>query len=151
MIFDLNPLRVLRLFAPLWILLALSVWLHGEAWLKLPVLFAAIALLPIGAAVLAATVLRQRWRLEVTRDGLIHRTLRGPILYEWKRMGPIKLTRGGPAGFVPVLVFAYETEQGGLSGKIGQAMGRSILCVFGDGKPVELAAAIERQRLAFSA
>ena len=92
MFLPVNPVKVLRLFAPLWALLALSVAVHWESWQSKPILLAAIALLPFAAA-FAAGLIRERWRLELTPDALVHHTLGRSERFDWARMGPLEMKR----------------------------------------------------------
>jgi hypothetical protein len=148
-----NPAKVLRLFAPLWLLLALSLWLHWSAWQTKPALLASIALLPIAAA-FATALMREQWRLELTGDALIHHTLGRRERFEWRRMGPIELT---PAPVVELIVgrtfwFAFPLDAPRTAEERASAFtGRRILCVFGDLPPIDTIAQIEAWRTLRSA
>jgi hypothetical protein len=139
MSFPVNPEKILRLFSPLWALLALSLWLHWESWQSMPILLAAIALLPLVAA-LAAGLMRERWRLELTAEALVHHTLGRTERFAWSRVGPIEI-RPAPlpvALFVRTLWFAYPLDAPHGAEERGSALlGRRILCVFDavDGSP----------------
>lgn len=137
-----HPAKVLRLFLPLWALLALSLWLHWESWQAKPILFTAIASLPFLAA-FAAGLMRERWRLELTKDALVHHTLGRTERFEWKRMGPVQIASAPlPAVlFVRTFWFAFPLDE-----RVGKILGRRILCVFGDRSPAETIKQIEDWR-----
>lgn len=148
MTFPVNPEKVLRLFSPLWLLLALSLWLHWESWQTMPILFAAIVSLPLIAA-LAAGLMRDRWRLELTSGALIHHTLGRTEHFEWSRMGPIEI-KAAPLP-EPLLVrtfwFAYPLDAAhSVEERAMKLLGRRILCVFGDHGARETIRQIEEWR-----
>lgn len=134
-----NPGKVLRLFAPLWALLALSLWLHWAEWEAMPLLFAAVGSLPLAAAG-AAALMRGRWRLELTPDALIHHTLGRSERFEWTRMGPVSL-RAGPLPswlFVSTFWFAFPLDAPRrVEERASALIGRRILAVFGDHSAAE--------------
>jgi hypothetical protein len=146
---EVNPVKFGRLFAPLWPVLTVSAWLHWDEWLQNPALFAAIAGLPIVAALLAATVLRRRWRLELTPDAMIHHTLARTERLEWTRMGPLTLK---PAPLPEPLIVrtfwvAYPIDEPRtLEERATKLTGKRILCVFGDKSAKETIAEIEAWR-----
>jgi hypothetical protein len=134
MSFPVSPAKVLRLFAPLWGLLAVSLWVHWQSWQSKPILLAAIAALPLAAA-FAAGLVRERWRLELTPDALIHHTLGRTERFEWARMGPLDLSpiRISEILFVRTFLFAFPLDAPRTLGERGaQLIGRRLLCVFGD-------------------
>lgn len=148
MSFPVNPTKVLRLFAPLWLLLAVSLTFQWDAWQDSPLLLAFVGGLPIVAAIAAAFV-RNRWRLDLTPDALVHKTLGFTEVFEWKRMGPIEL-RPSPLP-EPLLVrtfwFAYPTDAPQTLQERGTSLlGRRLLCVFGDQSAAETIEAIESWR-----
>lgn len=148
-----NPARVMRLFLPLWPLLALSLWLHWESWRTMPILFAAIASLPlVGAG--AAALMRERWRLELTPDALVHRTLGRTERFEWARMGPITL-KSPPLPSILLLHvfwFAYPLDEPRtVEERASKHLGRRILCVFGDHSGAETIKRIEEWRALYAA
>lgn len=147
-----HPVKVLRLFAPLWALLALSLWLHWEAWQAKPLLFAALAALPFAAA-FASALMRERWRLELTADALIHHTLGRTERFEWTRMGPLEM-RSAPLPailFVRSFWFAFPLDAPrALEERAGKFLGRRILCVFGDLSPAETIKQIEDWRALYA-
>jgi len=148
MSFPVNPEKVLRLFSPLWALLALSLWLHWESWQAKPIMLAAVASLPLVAA-FAAGLMRERWRLELTADALIHHTLGRSERFAWSRMGPIEIKPAPlPALlFVRTLWFAYPLDAPrGAEERATKVLGRRILCVFGDVSARELVEQIEAWR-----
>jgi hypothetical protein len=143
-----NPTKVLHLFAPLWLLLAISLPLYWERWQAAPLLFAFVAGLPIAAAI-AASFMRERWRLELTPTALIHRTLGVTETFEWSRMGPIEL-RSAPFAlsmFVRTFWFAFPTDAPTTVQEHGaRLIGRRLLCVFGDLSPTETVDTLEQWR-----
>lgn len=147
-----NPAKVLRLFAPLWALLALSLWVHWQAWQSKPILLGAIAFLPLAAAG-AAGLMRERWRLELTPDALIHHTLGRSERFEWARMGPVQL-RPAPVShllFLRSFWFAYPLDAPRTLGERGaKLLGRRLLCVFGDHTPAETIKQIEDWRALYA-
>lgn len=143
-----NPSKVLRLFAPLWLALALSLWVHWHEWATRPALFATIASLPVMAAI-ASALMRERWRLELRTDALVHHTLGRREVFGWSRMGPIELKRAPVADllFVQTLWFAYPLDgPRTLEERASTLLGRRILCVFGDLSARETIAEIEAWR-----
>lgn len=154
---ELNPLRFAAMFSPIWLFVIPSLYLYWSDWLAQPWLLAAVAGLPIWAWAFGRKV-QGRWALEVTSKGLVHHTLAGEQVFEWSRMGPVKLEMRGPRGLFPALVFAFpvETEtrlafspgDDGPGELIAKHIGRSILAIFGTMKPRDLAAYLEAQRLA---
>jgi len=148
MSFPVNPEKVLRLFSPLWALLALSLWLHWESWQAQLILLAAVATLPLVAA-FAASLMRERWRLELTPEALIHHTLGRTERFAWSRMGPIEIKPAPlPAFlFVRTLWFAYPLDAPrGVEDRGSKLLGRRILCVFGDHSAREMVKQIEEWR-----
>lgn len=147
-----HPAKLLRLFAPLWALLALSLWLHWESWHAKPLLLATIASLPLAAA-FAGGLMRERWRLELTPEALIHHTLGRTERFEWARMGPIEL-RSGPLPailFVRTFWFAYPTDEAhALDERARQLLGVRILCVFGDHSAADTIKQIEDWRALYA-
>ena len=143
-----HPGKVLRLFAPIWLLLALSLWINWVDWQSKPVLLAAIALLPLLAAS-ATHLLRDSWRLELTAESLIHHTLSRSERFDWARMGPIVLGRARISDllFVRTFWFAFPLDAPhSLSERGSRLFGRRLLCVFGDLSPVDIVTQIEEWR-----
>jgi hypothetical protein len=143
-----HPAKVLRLFAPLWVLLALSLWIHWASWQTKPILFGALTFLPLAAAG-AAGLMGAHWRLELTREALIHHTLGGAERFEWARMGPIgvKRARGLGALFVSTFWFAYPLDAPRSIKEHGaKIIGRRLLCVFGERSTAETVRLIEDWR-----
>jgi len=148
MSFPVNPEKILRLFSPLWALLALSLWLHWESWQSMPILLTVSASLPLVAA-FAAGLMRERWRLELTPDALIHHTLGRTERFAWSRMGPIEI-KPAPLPvllFIRTLWFAYpfDAPRGDVE-RASALLGRRILCVFGDLGASEMVKQIEEWR-----
>ncbi|GAM99948.1 hypothetical protein U91I_03606 [alpha proteobacterium U9-1i] len=152
MSFPVHPAKVLRLFAPLWMLLALSLWLHWQSWQTKPILFAAIAFLPLAAAG-AAGLMRERWRLELTADALVHHTLGRAERFEWARMGPLTIAPSPLPSFlfVQTFWFAFPLDAPrALEERASQMLGRRILCVFGDLPARETTKRIEEWRALYA-
>jgi hypothetical protein len=148
MTLDVDPMKVMRLFAPLWVLLALSLWVHWAEWLTRPVLFGAIAFLPLAGAG-AAWLARHRWRLELTPEALIHHTLGRSERFEWKRMGPLTMKQAPLSDllFVRTFWFAYPVGNAmSMQEHVTKLIGRRILCVFGDRAPKDTIKIIEDWR-----
>ena len=148
MILPVNPEKVLRLFSPLWALLALSLWLHWESWQTMPILLATIASLPLVGA-LAAGLMRERWRLELTPEALIHHTLGRTERFEWVQMGPLDVKPAPlPALlFVRTLWFDYPLDAPhSAEERATKLLGRRILSVFGDHSASETVKQIEAWR-----
>lgn len=143
-----NPAKVFRLFASLYVVLALSLWLHWSVWQTEPVLFAAIAALPLVAGV-ASGLMRERWRLELTPDALIHQTLGRREVFAWRRMGPLHLRAAPLAELLlgPTFWFAFPLDgPRSLEERGSVVTGRRLLCVFGDLDARETMAQIEAWR-----
>lgn len=103
----------------------------------------------MAAGFLAATVLRCRWRLELTPEALIHHTMGRAERFEWKRMGPLtmKLAPLSTLLFVRTFWFAYPLDAArNLEERASTLIGRRLLCVFGDKSPSETIAEIEAWR-----
>lgn len=148
MSFPANPEKILRLFSPLWALLAVSLWLHWESWQSMPILLTVIAALPLVAA-LAAGLMRERWRLELTAEALVHHTLGRTERFAWSRMGPMEMKPAPLPGllFVRTLWFAYPLDAPrGAEERATKLLGRRILCVFGDHSARETMKQIEEWR-----
>lgn len=146
MTFELNPGKLLGMFAPLWALLAVSCLVNPDAWAGEPWTFAWIAALPLVATGLLWGFGRRRWRLELTPTALIHHTLGRTEVLEWRRMGPIAVSAVPGLDLVSpsTLHFAYAGE--GLEGAVGQVLGKRLLSVFGDGGVKRLVGQIEDYR-----
>ena len=143
-----NPSKVLLLFAPLWVLLGISLVVHWQAWRDAPLLLAFVASLPIVAA-LGAALLRDRWRIELTQAALIHKTLGATETFEWARMGPIELAPGPlPLRLlVRTFRFAFPIDAPrNAQERASRVLGRRLLCVFGDQSPAETIKTIEAWR-----
>lgn len=142
-----NPAKVLRLFAPLWALLALSLWVHWEAWFEKPALFGALVFLPLLAAGLAGLA-RKRWRLELTPDALVHHTPGRTERFDWRRMGPVEIRRASAFEllFVRTFWFAFPLDARSLPERGSRLVGRRLLCVFGDRSPRKTVEQIEEWR-----
>lgn len=140
------------MFAPLWALLALSLWVHWESWQTKPIMFGAIASLPILAALLS-TLARERWRLELTPEALIHHAIGRSERFEWARMGPLEI-KAAPVSdllFARTFWFAFPLDAArSLEERGTQLLGRRILCVFGDHAAPETVRLIEEWRALYA-
>lgn len=148
MILPVNPSKVLLLFAPLWIVLAISLLIHWQSWQSSPFLLAVVAGMPVVAA-LAAALMRDRWRLELTPNALIHKTLGATETFPWSRMGPLEL-RPAPLLlrlFARTFWFTYPIDAPQtLQERGARFLGRRLLCVFGDLPAAETIDTIEKWR-----
>lgn len=148
MTLPLNPSKVLLLFAPLWVVLAISLLIHWQSWQSSPLLLAFVAGLPIAGAI-AAAFIRDRWRLELTPDALIHKTLGATETFPWSRMGPLELHPAPLLSrlFVRTFWFAYPIDAPQTLQEHGaKLLGRRLLCVFGDLPAAETISTIETWR-----
>jgi hypothetical protein len=146
MTFELNARKLLGMFAPLWLLLGLSLAVNPEPWRTDPWSFAWIAATPLAATGALWLFGRRRWRLELTPETMIHHTIGRTEVFEWRRMGPIGVHGMPVLDLVTpsTLHFAYEGE--GVEGLVGKAIGRRLLTVFGDGGARRLVRQIEDYR-----
>lgn len=143
-----SPSKILMLFAPLWLLLGISLLVYWQSWRDSPVSLAFVASLPIVAA-MGAALLRDRWRIELTPEALIHKTVGATERFEWARMGPIALTPAPlPALlFVRTFHFAYPIDAARtVQERAARVLGRRLLCVFGDQSPAKTIETIEAWR-----
>jgi len=142
-----NPTKVLHLFAPLWLLLAVSLPLYWDEWQAKPLLFAFVAGLPIAAAI-GSGFMRERWRLELTPDAHTPKTLGVTEKFEWSRMGPVELHRAPfvLSLFVRTFWFAFPNDAQTLQEHGAKLIGRRLLCIFGDFSPAETVDALEQWR-----
>lgn len=143
-----NPSKVLQLFAPLWVLLGISLLVYWQSWQASPLVLAFVASLPIVAA-MGAALLRDRWRIELTPEALVHKTLGATETFEWARMGPIELAPAPlPAQLlVRTFRFAFPIDAPrNPQERASQVLGRRLLCVFGDQSPAETIRTIEAWR-----
>lgn len=143
-----NPSKVLQLFAPLWVLLGISLLVHWQAWRDAPLLLAFVASLPIAAAA-GSALLRDRWRIELTPEALIHKTLGATETFEWARMGPIELAPAPLPAQLLVRTFRFafpiDTPRNPQE-RAARLLGRRLLCVFGDQSAAETIRTIETWR-----
>lgn len=142
-----NPVKVLHLFAPLWVLLGISLLVQWQSWRDALHLLAFVGLLPVAAA-MGASLVRDRWRLELTPEALIHKTLGATETFEWRRMGAIELAPAPlPAQiFVRTFRFPYPLDARTPQEHAARALGRRLLCVFGDQSPADTIKSIEAWR-----
>jgi hypothetical protein len=143
-----DSMKVMRLFAPLWALLAASLWIHWAEWIARPVLFGTLAFVPLAAAGLAYLA-RKRWRLELTPEALVHHTLGRTEKFEWARMGPLMMKSAPLSDLLFVRTFWFGFPLDGarsLEEHGAKLIGRRLLCVFGDRAPQETIKVIEDWR-----
>jgi len=147
--YELNLAKVFGLFTPLWVLLALSLWVHWDSWQAEPWWLAPTIGLPVLFVVLAWTFGRRRWRVELTPTELIHHTLGRTERYDFARMGPVEVSKAPlpePIGVLTVS-FAWPVDPDLGAGSVqAQLKERRILGVFGDGPTRRLADEIELWR-----
>jgi hypothetical protein len=146
MTFELNAGKLLGMFAPIWLLLAVSVAINWADWQDKPWTFAWVIGMPLAATALLWSFGYRRWRLELTPEALIHHTLGRTERFEWSRMGEMTVSRVPVLDLVSpsTLHFAYRGE--GVSGTVGAVLGRRLLSVFGDGGGDRLLRHIEDYR-----
>lgn len=146
MTFELNAGKLLGLFAPIWVLLALSLAVNWDDWSGRYLTLIWVAGMPFAATGLLWSFGRRRWRLELTPTALIHHTMGRTEHFEWARMGEMRIS--GVPGLDLIgpstLHFAYRGE--GVEGAVGALIGRRLLCVFGDGGGRRLLREIEAYR-----
>ena len=143
-----NPLRLVRMFWPVYLLVAVAVAVNPSAWwpptpatalvLSLPLLMLALGWLG-----------RRRWRLEFTPEALLHHTLGRTERFEWPRMGPVELAwvRVGHLPVARTFRFAYPVDDPHtLAEQVTSRFGRRLLPIFGDRPISEQAALIELWR-----
>ncbi|MFY8140319.1 MAG: hypothetical protein ACOVMO_06330 [Caulobacter sp.] len=126
MTLELNAGKLLGLFTPIWVLLALSLAVNWTDWQDKPQTLAWVGGLPFAATALLWSFGRRRWRLELTPTALVHHTLGRSERFEWDRMGEIAVD-----GVPGLDLISPSTLRFAYSG--GGAIGRRLLCVFGDG------------------
>lgn len=126
MTLELNAGKLLGLFTPIWVLLALSLAVNWTDWQDKPLTLAWVGGLPFAATGLLWSFGRRRWRLELTPTALVHHTLGRSERFEWDRMGEIAVD--GVPGLDLISPSTLRFAYGG-----GGVIGRRLLCVFGDG------------------
>jgi len=146
MTFELNGGKLLGMFAPIWALLGLSWLVNPDAWVADPWSVAWAAAIPFLASGLLWTFGRRRWRLELTRTGLIHHTLGRAEVLEWRRMGPIGVSAVPGLDLVSPSTLHFTYAAGGVEGAVTAVIGKRLLSVFGDGGVKRLARQIEDYR-----
>ena len=143
-----SPAKLLWMTWPIYALMALGVLLNPREWLPVTPSTAGIVAIPLLLPVLGYAA-RNRWRLEVTPDALLHHTLTRVERFEWARMGPVQ-TRWMRIGHLPVartLWFPYPTDAPRTPGdQITARLGRRLLPVFGDRSLTQTAAELESWR-----
>jgi|GEM_PF-2557927 len=132
MTFELNPGKLIGLFAPFWLLLALSLAVNFDDWTRSPLLFVVAVGAPLATVVLLWALGRRRWRLELTPTAMVHHTLGRTERFDWDRMGPMTVSAVPGLGLVSPATLRFDYDGAGLEGAIGGLIGRRVLCVFGD-------------------
>lgn len=142
-----QPLRLLRMFLPLGLLLPVSLWLHWDKWVASPWYLVVVIASPL-LLIAGVWLFRDRWRLTLTRDALEHHTLWGVQRYPWRRMGPVAVGHGpGRASAAQTLTFAYPTDTPtSLRERMTAQTGLRILAIFGPADASALAEQVESWR-----
>ncbi len=142
MTFELNAGKLLGMFAPIWLLLALSLAVNWDDWQGRYLTLVWVAGLPLAATAALWGFGRRRWRLELTPTALVHHTLGRTEAFAWDRIGEMRISGAPGLDLVSpsTLHFAYRGDL------VGQMIGRRLLCVFGDGGARRLLSEIEAYR-----
>ncbi len=133
MTLELNAGKLLGLFTPIWVLLALSLAVNWADWQDRPLILAWVGGLPFLATGLLWTFGRRRWRLELTPTALVHHTLGRTERFEWDRMGEIAIDGVPGLDLISPSTLRFAYSGGGIESAVGDLIGRRLLCVFGDG------------------
>jgi hypothetical protein len=134
MTLELNAGKLLGLFTPIWVLLALSLAVNWADWQDKPLTLAWVGGLPFAATGLLWSFGRRRWRLELTPTALVHHTLGGAQRFEWARMGEIAVDGVPGLDLISPSTLRFAYSAGGRTNPAaGGVIGRRLLCVFGDG------------------
>lgn len=146
MTLELNAGKLLGLFTPIWVLLALSMAVNWTDWQGKPLTLAWVGGLPLLATGLLWSFGRHRWRLELTPTALVHHTLSRSERFDWDRMGAMTLDGAPLLDLVSPSTLRFAYRGTGLAGAAGALTGRRLLCVFGDGGRSRLLKEIEDYR-----
>ena len=143
-----NWTKVFGVMWPVYALVALSVVLTPDKWrLDNPSVWT-LALI-LGAWPVLVWLVRDRWKLEITSDALLHHTLTRVERFEWRRMGPVE-THWQHVLHLPLmktLWFHFPTDAPhGFDEQITARIGRRLLPVFGDRSLRETAELLESWR-----
>jgi len=134
MTLELNAGKLLGLFTPIWVLLALSLAVNWTDWQDKPLTLAWVGGLPFAATGLLWTFGRRRWRLELTPTALVHHTLGRTERFDWDRMGEIAVDGVPGLGLISPSTLRFAYSGGGrIESAVSGVIGRRVLCVFGDG------------------
>lgn len=134
MTLELNAGKLLGLFTPIWVLLALSLAVNRADWQDRPLTLLWVGGLPFAATGLLWSFGRRRWRLELTPTALVHHTLGRSERFEWDRMGEIAVDGVPGLDLVSPSTLRFAYSGGGrIESAVGGVIGRRVLCVFGDG------------------
>lgn len=146
MTFELNAGKLLGMFAPIWAVLAVSLWLNWDDWQGKYLTLIWVAGMPIAMTALLWSLGRRKWRLELTPAALIHHTLGRTERFEWARMGAMGVSRVPGLDLVAPSTLHFEYRGEGVEGVVCGLLGRRLLCVFGDGGSGRLLSQIEDYR-----
>jgi len=134
MTLELNAGKLLGLFTPIWVLLALSLAVNWADWQDKPLTLIWVGGLPFAATALLWSFGRRRWRLELTPTALVHHTLGRSERFEWDRMGEIAVDGVPGLDLVSPSTLRFAYSGGGrVEAVVSGAIGSRLLCVFGDG------------------
>lgn len=133
MTFELNAGKLLGMFAPLWLVLAVSLAVNWTDWLDSPGTFVFVAAIPFVATAVLWIAGRRKWRLELTPTALVHHTLGRTERFEWSNMGEMTISGVPGLGLVSPSTLHFAYAGSGIEGAVGNLIGRRVLCVFGDG------------------
>ena len=145
---ELSPWRLLRMFWPIYAMIALGALLDPRAWMQLTPVTTALLASPILIAA-AGYALRDLWWLELTNDALVHHRLGGEDRFAWTRMGPVQLKTQEimRLPIVRTLWFPFPTDQPQtLREQVTKRIGRRLLPIFGDRSSAETMRLIEGWR-----
>ena len=148
MTYELNLSKLFGLFTPLWVLLALSLWVNWEQWRAEPWWLVPTLGLPTLFVVLAWGFGRRRWRVELTQAELVHHTLGRTERYDFARMGEVRVSKAPLPEPIAIrtVSFVWPVEPDGSASIGARLVERRILGVFGDGPTRRLAEEIELWR-----
>ncbi len=134
MTLELNAGKLLGLFTPIWVLLALSLAVNWADWQSKPLTLAWVGGLPFLATGLLWSFGRRRWRLELTPTALVHHTLGRTEQFAWDRMGEIAVDGVPGLDLISPSTLRFAYSGGGrIESAVSGVIGRRLLCVFGDG------------------
>ena len=143
-----DPAKLFWMVWPIYALIGISFAIQPERWLEGGVSVWSAIGLPL-LLPLMGWLTRDRWKLEITADALLHHTLLKTERYEWRRMGPVE-THWQHVIHVPLmktLWFRFPTDTPhGVTEQITSRIGRRLLPIFGDRSLRETAELLESWR-----